>query len=194
MVNEMVQVNINNFTFQYGASLVDIVHPVTGKTVKAIKLPKGSNTPTAFSQYLSLSTNTNYTVSFDMWASDNSNAEIIIDLFPDTLPQTSKTPTTNVQRHTWTLSSSNSDMENCRLRFFDDTSQPMPNDVYIAMIQLEQLGKEISVYSQSVVDAVYSYNTQYGDYYSYITAKSVVMILCIILIAFILSQFRFLGK
>jgi len=131
-------VNINNFTFNNGASLVDIVHPVTGKTVKAIKLPKGANTPTAFSQDLRLSTNTNYTVSFDMWASDNSNAEINIDLYPDTLPQTSKTPTTNVQRHTWTLSSSNSDMGNCRLRFFDDTSQPMPNDVYIAMIQLEQ--------------------------------------------------------
>ena len=131
-------VNINNFTFYNGASLVDIVHPVTGKTVKAIKLPQGASTPVAFSQYLSLSTNTNYTVSFDLWASDNSNAAINIDLQPDTLPETQITPTTNVQRHTWTLSSSNSDMGNCRLRFFDDSFQPMPNDVYIAMIQLEQ--------------------------------------------------------
>ena len=131
-------ININNFTFANGASLVDIVHPVTGKTVKAIKLPQGANVPVASSQYLNLSTNTNYTVSFDLWASDNSNTAINIDLYPDTLPETSKTPTTNVQRHTWTLSSSNSDMGNCRLRFFDNSSQPMPNDVYISMIQLEQ--------------------------------------------------------
>jgi len=56
------------------------------------------------------------------------------------------------------------------------------------------IGVNDSVYAQSVIDAVYSYNTQYGDYYSFITAKSVIMILCIILIAFILSQFKFLGK
>ena len=117
--------------------VVTVTHPVTGLQVKAIKFPAGTVTPVTYSNFLNLAINTSYTVSFEAWTSGGSTA-IAMDLYPDTLPQTTKTITGTAQRFTWTTSSSHADMGNCRLRFFDDIApNPNTNDVYITNIQLE---------------------------------------------------------
>lgn len=50
------------------------------------------------------------------------------------------------------------------------------------------------VYYQSVTEAVYNYNPDNGSYYDFIAAKGIVMILIIVIIALVFTQFKFLGK
>ena len=66
-----------------------------------------------------------YTVSFIAWltSSDSSKTyEMRVDLYPDTLPETTVVVTTTPKLYTWTLSSSKSDISNCSLRFFTDVT------------------------------------------------------------------------
>jgi len=128
---------VSNFSsFYNGAQLVTITHPVWGIQVSAIKLPAGTTVPGAYSQTLNLSTNTYYTVSFDVWATGASQFDV--DLYPDTLPQQNQSIDGSFRRITWTLTSSSTNMSSCQLRFFNDIVKPNPYDIYITNVQIEQ--------------------------------------------------------
>lgn len=85
-------------------------------------LAAGSSVPVVNSKALNLSTNTDYTVSFDYVGSEASN-QFDVDFFPDDLPQILPTATTSTQHMDWTSSSSSSNMNSCHLRFFDDVNR-----------------------------------------------------------------------
>ena len=114
--------------------------------------------------HLSLDTNVTYTVSFVGWleSSDASATyRVSVDLFPDTLPETSFVFTTSPQRFIWTLVSSESDMASCRLRFFTN-SATLDVPSYITDIKLE-LGNKATDWSPAPedisVENIYTPNT-----------------------------------
>lgn len=84
---------------------------------------------------LTLKQNLDYTVSFVAWTSANSKP-ISVDLFPDTLPETSFTITTTPTKYVWTLKSSSSDMSACSLRFFRG-GYTFAEDMYITDVKME---------------------------------------------------------
>lgn len=98
--------------------------------------------PAATGYTMSLATNTKYCVSFDYKCSTGTN-NFDVDLFPDTLPQIYPTATTTWQHYDWVLSSTNSDMSSCQLRFFDDQDYGSDTGtISIKNIKITQLTEE----------------------------------------------------
>ena len=118
-----------------GTSIVDIVKPDSGKTVKAIRLNSGSNIPTIWTDALNLTPYETYVVEFDYWIE---SGEVVFDcdLYPDDLPQVFPVANTTVQHYKWEMSSSSSNMANAKLRFFNDLKATNPSHIYITNIKL----------------------------------------------------------
>ncbi|MEQ8156978.1 MAG: hypothetical protein ABRQ25_19245, partial [Clostridiaceae bacterium] len=121
-----------------GVSRVDVTIPQTSTNKRAIRLNAGASIPAIASPALNLKVNTTYVAEFDYW-SDADNQKFNVDLFPDDLPQ--KYPTTNksLQHFRWELSSQSSNMQNSKLRFFNDLSQTNQSNIYITNIELYEL-------------------------------------------------------
>ena len=103
--------------------------------------------PVERSNILHLESNTKYLVSFDYRTLGGTN-RFSVDLYPDSLPQRDLIATTEVQHYDWIVSSENSDMENCYLRFFDDRQEENESDIIISNITLTPyISKEV-IYNQ----------------------------------------------
>ena len=92
--------------------------------------------PSVSSKKLKLSPNVTYKVSFDYVTSGSDN-KFNIDLFPDSLPERIITATKVKQHYEWFVSSSNSAMSDCQLRFFDNQEEAKENDIIISNVKME---------------------------------------------------------
>lgn len=106
----------------------------TGKSGYGFQLVNVYSPPT--NGLMALKQNQQYTVSFLAWCTTGTTS-LIVDLYPDTLPETTFPITTTPTKFTWTLSSAHADMLSCRLRTFHDGSVM----VNITDIKLEEGNK-----------------------------------------------------
>ena len=123
-----------------GAAAVDVVHPQTGNTVSAIRLNAGASIPTARTPQMKLKADTDYIVEFDYWA-DADNVKFDVDFSPDDLPQVYPVAKKDVQHYKWKLNSSSENMKVVIFRFFNDTVQTNPANIYITNIKLYEANK-----------------------------------------------------
>ena len=123
-----------------GASAVDVVHPQTGNTVSAIRLNAGASIPTARTPQMKLKAHTDYIVEFDYWA-DVDIVKFDVDFSPDDLPQVYPVAEKDVQHYKWKLNSSSENMKAVLFRFFNDTVQINPANIYITNIKLYEANK-----------------------------------------------------
>lgn len=93
----------------------------------------------------SLKPNTNYTMSFTAWLDTTdmtASQKTTWDLWPDTLPQEFFEVTATPQKFSWTVSSSEADMANCKIRFFiyeaDSEGYFAKYPIYITDIKFEE--------------------------------------------------------
>ena len=122
----------------------------TGYDNSSVTLAQGSSVPVYASNYLNLSANTNYTVSFDYVGTQASN-HFDVDFIPDNLPQYNPTATTTLQHYDWTTSSASSDMGSARLRFFDDIADATDyGGVTISNIMLSQPNVQSKTYGNTL--------------------------------------------
>jgi hypothetical protein len=84
---------------------------------RSLIIPSGQNGTPANSPTLSLLGGT-YTLSFEAFLNGGTARTLIVDLFPDTLPEAAFTITPARQKFTAQFTSSHPDMANCVLRFF----------------------------------------------------------------------------
>ncbi|MBO7080051.1 MAG: hypothetical protein J6W64_09630, partial [Bacilli bacterium] len=94
------------------------------------------NVPSVASKHLNLSPNVMYKVSFD-YVTSGGNNKFNVDLFPDSLPERIVTATNTKQHYEWFVSSSNSAMKDCQLRFFDNQQEAKENDIIISNVKME---------------------------------------------------------
>ena len=95
-----------------------------------VVLQKGVSVPVVTGNTLNLTPNQKYMLSFDYW-SDAGSVEFDVDLSPDSLPQIYPVATTTQQTMNWIFSSSSSDMNSCRIRYFNDRSVPNTQEIAI---------------------------------------------------------------
>ena len=120
----------------YGLSFVDTKY---GQTVT---LSGAEDIPVVSSPQLSLSTNTNYAVSFDYKTNAGTN-EFNVDFFPDGLPEIGPVATTTWQHYDWEVSSSDAAFKTAQLRFFDNRGRSSSeSDITITNISLATYKKE----------------------------------------------------
>lgn len=86
---------------------------------------------------MALSTNTNYTVSFDYKCASGTN-QFDVDLYSDDLPQYMITATTTTQHANLVFNSSSANMGSAILRFFDDAQETSESDITITNIHMYQ--------------------------------------------------------
>ena len=103
-----------------------------------VLLSSKDKVPVVESRELSLETNKEYFISFDYITSGGIN-EFNIDLYPDELPELHLKATTELQHYDWILSSNNSNIEKCKLRFFDDIQENNEQDITISNIKMGTL-------------------------------------------------------
>ncbi len=103
-------------------------------------LAEGVNTPVKQGSYMYLLQDQEYMLEFD-YRSDGTNSLFNVDLWPDDLPETWPTANTTLQHYTWNnIKSSSSNINNCRLRFFNNRAVPNPSNIYISNINLYPKG------------------------------------------------------
>ena len=146
-----VATSVNFTTNSYTVTLAGVNPISTSFDNQTVTLAGNVAVPVSESSALSLSTNTNYVVSFDYKCASGSN-QFDVDFFPDTLPQTNPTATTTLQHMDWITSSSNSSMSSAKLRFFDDFQASSESDITITNIML----------SRTTTKSV-KYGATYGD-------------------------------
>lgn len=137
---------LKNWTFNGGTSLV--VGNLRAEDRTVLVIPSGVNFQTAVSPSMNLQTGT-YTISFKAWTLSGSRT-LIVDLYPDTLPESSLTVTTEVKEYSFTWTSSSADMNNCVLRFFAGTEAA---DIRVTNIKLE-LGDKRTPWTPHYQDSV----------------------------------------
>jgi hypothetical protein len=99
-----------------------------------LSIPNGQNFVAALSPYINLQAHgTTFTVSFKAWSS-TAGRVLRVDLYPDTLPESSVALTTTATVYTFTWTSAHADMANCILRFF---AEAQAGDIGICDIKLE---------------------------------------------------------
>ncbi len=146
-----VATSVNFTTNSYTVTLAGVNPISTSFDNQTVTLAGNVAVPVSTSSTLSLSTNTNYVVSFDYKGVSGSN-QFDVDFFPDTLPQTNPTATSSWQHMDWITSSSHSNMSSCQLRFFDDFQGSGETDITITNIML----------SRTTTKSV-KYGATYGD-------------------------------
>lgn len=99
-------------------------------------------------EQLALRRNTEYTVSFVAWA--GAEEQMYVDLYPDTLPETTINLTLTPTRYTWTFYSSSPDISRCRLRFF--RAGGFETWVNVVDVKLE-CGSVATEWSEAISDA-----------------------------------------
>jgi hypothetical protein len=102
------------------------------------------------SQYMNLSSNKNYCVSFLAWCSVGT-VSFRVDLFPDTLPEYIVNVNATKTTYSYVFNSASTDMQNCILRFFSLITTGAT--VYITDIILQE-GTNPAAWSPSFLDAV----------------------------------------
>lgn len=119
----------------YGASIVDT------KMVDFILLGS-DDVPVIQSVDLKLSPNVSYVVSFDYKNNGGAN-KFNVDLYPDTLPETALNSTTVNNHYDWEVSSNVMDINNCKLRFFDNYQEANEKNIYISNVIMGTIRKDI---------------------------------------------------
>lgn len=124
---------------------------VTGGSIAengaVLVIPSGSNSVDSSSPTLVLTTNTDYTVSFKA-KSSVAGRVLYVDLFPDTLPESTATLTATWKDYQFTWNSAVSSMSSCVLRFFAGTQT---GQVEIADVKLE-IGSKRTPWTPNILD------------------------------------------
>lgn len=115
-----------------------IVSTISTGYASSLTLKGSVAVPVYYSNRLNLSTDKEYLVEFDYYCLSGTN-RFNVDFFPDTLPQILPVATTTKQHYKWITSSSNSDMNSCYLRFFDDQQESNESDIIISNISLYEI-------------------------------------------------------
>lgn len=123
-----------------GVEITTVTNPSTGKGTKAVKLKAGVNVPTITSKDLNLGEKAEFKLEFDYWA-DSDDVEFKVDLSYDDLPKIRLTAMKEVKHATWHIKSESTNMQDAKLRIFNDLSVPNPANIYVTNIRLN--GKPI---------------------------------------------------
>jgi prepilin-type N-terminal cleavage/methylation domain-containing protein len=103
-------------------------------------LAAGDNYRSYTGTYMNLSVDQNYIIEFDYVCASGS-VKFNIDLYPDTLPEIYPVATTTLQHYKWdNIISSSNNMNNSRLRVFNDRVKPNPTDIYVSNLNLYPKG------------------------------------------------------
>jgi uncharacterized delta-60 repeat protein len=97
-----------------------VTHPVSGQTVRALRLYNNNGSPYASSSAaMALKTDTDYVVTFEAWCDAGADIPLQSDLLPDTLPEYALMVSSVPQTFRVVFNSSNPDMlNNPVMRFF----------------------------------------------------------------------------
>lgn len=138
---------LENAPVKRDTEVVTVIHPKTGKSVRAVKLLPNIDMPATWTKILGLEPNETYILEFDYWA-DADNVKFNVDIWPDDLPEIHPIAMKTVQHYRWEFTSSSNNMKKAIFRIFNDRTRPNPTNIYITNIKLVKK----SYYNKHVCD------------------------------------------
>lgn len=111
--------------------------PMTTFSPEDFALSGLGESPSVQSFPVQLETGVEYHVSFSAAVGEGEEVELIVDLYPDELPQTQFAVTQDMQDFEWTFSSDEAAMSNSELRFFGFF--PVGTEIEVTDVKLERV-------------------------------------------------------